>query len=162
VDGQWSEPAAVHHDGWKIAGCPVNGPAVTANKEQIAVVWFSARDDLPEVKLALSQDGGASFSAPVVVARETTNGRVGATWLASGNIALSWMNTRGDEAQLMLDLYDAGGNLLNQVQVAESKASRRSGFPVIASVGDDVYMTWTDIAGDAQVKVARIRFSADR
>jgi thiol-disulfide isomerase/thioredoxin len=161
VDGQWSEPVAVHHDGWKIAGCPVNGPAVIAQKKQVAVVWFSARDDSPEVKLAISRDGGASFSAPVVVAQETTNGRVGATWLASGNIALSWMNTLGDEAQLMLALYDPEGKLLDQVQVAESKASRRSGFPVIASVGDDVYMTWTDIAGDVQVKVARIRFSED-
>jgi hypothetical protein len=158
VDGQWSEPVAVHHDGWKIAGCPVNGPAVVAQKERVAVVWFSARDDSPEVKMALSSDGGATFSAPVMVAKETTNGRVGATWLASGNIALSWMVTRGEAAQLMLALYDADGKLLDRVLVAESQASRRSGFPVIGSVGDDVYMTWTDIAGDAQVKVARIRF----
>lgn len=158
VDGQWSEPVAVHHDGWKIAGCPVNGPAVVAQKERVAVVWFSARDDSPVVKMALSRDGGATFSAPVMVAKETTNGRVGATWLASGNIALSWMVTRGEAAQLMLALYDADGKLLDRVLVAESQASRRSGFPVIGSVGDDVYMTWTDIAGDAQVKVARIRF----
>lgn len=158
VDGHWTEPAAVHHDGWKIAGCPVNGPAVVAQKERVAVVWFSARDDSPEVKMALSRDSGATFSAPVMVAEETTNGRVGATFLASGNIALSWMDTRDDAAQLMLALYDADGNLLDQVQVAEGQASRRSGFPVISSVGDDVYMTWTDIAGDAQVKLARIRF----
>ncbi len=162
VDGQWSEPAAVHHDGWKIAGCPVNGPAVVARENRVAVAWFSARDDLPEVKLALSGDGGVTFSAPVVVAKETTNGRVGAAWLASGKIALSWMNTRGDAAQLMLALYDTDGNLVDQVQVAESNASRRSGFPVIASAGDNVYMTWTDISGDPQVKVARIRFSAAR
>lgn len=162
VEGQWSEPVAVHHDGWKIAGCPVNGPVVVARGERVAVVWFSAKDDSPEVKMALSGDGGAAFSAPVMVARESTNGRVGATWLASGNIALSWMNTRGDAAQLMLALFDVDGKMLEQIQVAESQASRRSGFPVIGSAGDDVYMTWTDIAGDAQVKVARIRFSADR
>jgi hypothetical protein len=160
VAGQWSEPVAVHHDGWKIAGCPVNGPAVAARENRVAVAWFSARDDSPEVKMALSGDGGATFSAPVMVASKTTNGRVGATWLASGKLALSWMNTRGDTAQLMLALYDADGKLLDQVQVAESQASRRSGFPVIGSVGDDVYMTWTDIAGDPQVKVAQIRFTS--
>src|SRR5690606_29255241 len=27
-DGAWGEPHAVHGDGWKIAACPVNGPAV--------------------------------------------------------------------------------------------------------------------------------------
>jgi hypothetical protein len=68
------------------------------------------------------------------------------------------MDTRGESAQLMLALYDVGGRLVDQVQVAESQASRRSGFPVIASAGDDVYMTWTDIAVEPQVKVARIRF----
>jgi hypothetical protein len=159
VDGQWSEPVAVHHDGWKIAGCPVNGPAVVARGEQVAVAWFSAADDVPEVKLALSSDGGASFSAPVMVAKETTSGRVGATFLASGNVAVSWMDIAGETAQLMLALYDADGNLLDRVQVAESQASRRSGFPVISSSGDDVYMTWTDISGDPQVRVARVRFA---
>jgi len=158
VNGEWTEPRAVHHDGWKIAGCPVNGPAVAALKDRVAVAWFSARDDSPEVKLALSGDGGASFSEPVMVAEGTTNGRVGLAFLASGNVALSWMDTRGESAQLMLALYDVGGRLVDQVQVAESQASRRSGFPVIASAGDDVYMTWTDIAVVPQVKVARIRF----
>lgn len=158
IDGHWSEPVAVYQDDWKIAGCPVNGPAVAARGEQLAVVWFSAKDDSPEVKLALSNDSGATFSAPVMVASETTNGRVGASFLASGKLALSWMDTRGDSAQLMLGLYDADGQLLDRVQVAEGQASRRSGFPVIASAVEDVYMTWTDIAGDSQVKVARIRF----
>jgi len=158
IDGQWSEPTAVHHDGWKIAGCPVNGPAMTAQGERLAVIWFSAKDDSAEVKLALSSDSGATFSAPVIVAKDTTNGRVGASYMASGNIALSWMDTRGDLAQLMLALYDPDGTLLDRVQVTESQASRRSGFPVITSSGDDVYMTWTDISRDSQVMVARIRF----
>ncbi len=158
IDGQWSEPMAVYHDGWQIAGCPVNGPAVTAQGEHVAVVWFSAKDDVPEVKLAVSNDSGATFSAPIMVAEETTNGRVGAAHLASGNIAVSWVDTRDDSAQLMLAMHGADGKLLDRVQVAETQASRRSGFPVITSSGDDVYITWTDIAGDAQVKVARVRF----
>ena len=28
VDGIWSDPALVSADGWEIAGCPVNGPAI--------------------------------------------------------------------------------------------------------------------------------------
>ncbi len=70
VAGQWSEPAAVYHDDWKIAGCPVNGPAVAARENRVVVAWFSARDDSPEVKLALSTDGGATFSEPVMVAKK--------------------------------------------------------------------------------------------
>ena len=31
VDGKWTAPAPVHRDGWMIAGCPTNGPAVAAS-----------------------------------------------------------------------------------------------------------------------------------
>ena len=158
LNDQWSEPKPVFHDGWTIAGCPVNGPAITANGEQVAVVWFSAKDDKPEVKLVVSGDSGATFSEPVIVSRGTTNGRVDVNYLASGHIALSWMDVQSDSAQIMLALYGADGSLLERVQVAQSHASRRSGFPVMTSTGDDVYITWTDIAGEPQVKVARVQF----
>ena len=162
IEGRWSRPVAVHHDGWKIAGCPVNGPSVAALGEQLAVVWFSAKNESPEVKLALSRDSGATFSTPLMVADETTIGRVGASYLSSGDIALSWMDARGDSARIMLALYDADGALLERVEVAKSRSSRRSGFPVITSLGDDVYVTWTDIEADAQVRVARGRFLEQR
>jgi thiol-disulfide isomerase/thioredoxin len=158
LDGKWSEPRAVFHDEWEIAGCPVNGPAVTASGEHVAVAWFSAKDDSPQVKLAVSTDSGATFSEPVKVATETTGGRVGAVHLESGNIAVSWLDIQAGSAQLMLALYSARGSLLDRVQVAETQASRRSGFPVITSLAEDIFMTWTDIAGDAQVKMARVRF----
>ncbi|MFT6643656.1 MAG: hypothetical protein ACJAX5_001288, partial [Patiriisocius sp.] len=40
----------------------------------------------------------------------------------------------------------------------KTSASRRSGFPVIVSHGDDVYLTWTDISSEPRVKVARVQF----
>jgi len=55
-------------------------------------------------------------------------------------------------------LYTAGGELMDKVQVASTKSSRRSGFPVITSSGNDVFITWTDISRGTQVKVARVRF----
>ncbi|MFT6518771.1 MAG: hypothetical protein ACJATP_002439, partial [Candidatus Azotimanducaceae bacterium] len=39
-----------------------------------------------------------------------------------------------------------------------TRASRRSGFPVLANVGDDLYLTWTDLTDGMQVKVAQINF----
>jgi len=40
-DGRWSAPAAVHADGWRIEGCPVNGPSVAASGRRVAVAWFT-------------------------------------------------------------------------------------------------------------------------
>jgi len=158
IDRHWSRPAAVHHDDWQIAGCPVNGPAVAARGRHVAVVWFSAKNEAPEVKLALSRDSGATFSEPVMISKDMPIGRVGAAYLDSGNIALSWMDTRGESARLMVALYDAEGRFLDSTQVADTSASPQSGFPVIASSGDEVYVAWTDVSGDPEVRVARIRF----
>ncbi|MFC4670617.1 exo-alpha-sialidase [Seohaeicola nanhaiensis] len=42
ADGEWTEPATIHNDGWEIAGCPVNGPAIDTMGDRISVVWFTA------------------------------------------------------------------------------------------------------------------------
>lgn len=80
------------------------------------------------VKLAISNDGGETFSAPTLVAEQNTNGRVGTTILESGNIAVSWMDTEKPRAKIMLTLYSAEAKLLENTQIATSNASRRSGF----------------------------------
>ena len=114
------------------------------------------------MQLVVSTDSGKSFSAPVLVASQTTNGRVGTTILESGDIAVSWMDTEGSDAKIMLTRFSAEGNLLETTQIADSKASRRSGFPIIDSVGNDVYVTWTDVSGAAQVKVARVIYGSSK
>jgi hypothetical protein len=111
------------------------------------------------VKLAISSDGGETFSAPTFVAEQNTNGRVGTTILESGNIAVSWMDTEEPRAKIMLTLYNAEAKLLENTQIATSSASRRSGFPVIVSAGNDVYVTWTQIGSAMQVRVARVIYS---
>lgn len=42
IDDAWTDPINVHPDGWEISGCPVNGPAVAAQGDRIAVAWFTA------------------------------------------------------------------------------------------------------------------------
>ena len=158
INGEWTEPQSMHDDNWQISGCPVNGPSVSANEEQVAVAWFTAKDDTPKVQLALSADSGDSFSSPIVVASPKTNGRVGTAILDSGEIVVSWMDTTEEDAVIMLSLFSAEGKLLDNYEVAKSSASRRSGFPIIEEVGNSVYVSWTDISSSPQVKVARLIF----
>ena len=156
LDGQWTEPRPVHEDNWQIAGCPVNGPSVSAKNEQVAVAWFTAKDDTPKVQLALSSDSGTSFTSPVLVASPETNGRVGTALLDSGKIIVSWIDTSSIEAKIMLSVFSSEAELLQQVEVANTSASRRSGFPIIESVGESVYVSWTDLSDSPQVRVARV------
>jgi len=39
--GAWSTPRVVHRDEWKIAGCPVNGPALAVSDSLVALAWFT-------------------------------------------------------------------------------------------------------------------------
>ena len=56
----------------------------------------------------------------------------------------------------MVAAYDARGTLLKKVQVAETSAARASGFPVITSNGNEVYMAWTETNEIPKVKTAKI------
>ncbi|MFT5101799.1 MAG: hypothetical protein ACI9HY_003935 [Planctomycetaceae bacterium] len=158
TDSGWSAPAPVYADNWEIAGCPVNGPAIASGNGLTAVAWFTAKDDVPTVNMALSTDDGERFGTPIVVAKDSTNGRVSIAILESGDVVVSWLDVEDAAAYLKLARYDPQGNLKESLIVAKTSASRRSGFPVIVSHGDDVYLTWTDISSEPRVKVARVQF----
>ena len=156
--GEWTKPRTIHDDKWQINGCPVNGPAVSAKDDQVAVAWFTAKEDTPKVQLALSSDSGDTFSEPIVIASPETNGRVDTAILKADAIAVSWIDITEAHAKIMLSLFSSQGVLLHTSVVAKTSASRRSGFPIIESVGDSVFVTWTDVGETPQVKVARLEF----
>ncbi|MDZ7806934.1 MAG: hypothetical protein U5K71_07445 [Gracilimonas sp.] len=41
VEDKWAEPKPIHNDNWQIAACPVNGPAIDAYQNTVAVAWFT-------------------------------------------------------------------------------------------------------------------------
>ncbi|MBO6759490.1 MAG: exo-alpha-sialidase, partial [Roseivirga sp.] len=70
----------------------------------------------------------------------------------------SWMDNADEKASIMLAEYDNSGALINKMTVAETTAERASGFPVITSNGDDVYMAWTQAGDQSMIKTAKINF----
>ena len=158
ADGRWTRPQPVYQDGWQVMGCPVNGPAVAARDETVAVVWFTGKDASPKVQLAVSSDSGETFSAPTLVAGPDTNGRVDTVILDSGEIVVSWIALTDSDASIMLSRFGADGIFTDTVDVATISPSRRSGFPVIDSIDNSVYVSWTDIGDLPRVRVARVTF----
>lgn len=159
VDGVWTEGRPVHDDGWEIAGCPVNGPAVAARGRTVAVAWFSAPDDEARVKVAFSQDAGATFGPPVVVDDGSPAGRVDVLLLGDGTALVSWLErTGGEGAEVRVRTVGPDGAVSGSVGLAASSAARASGFPRMAALpGGDVMIAWTDVAeARGRVQVARI------
>lgn len=156
-DGEtWSTPESLHDDGWQIAGCPVNGPAVGAQGRSVAAVWFTAADGKARVQAKRSTDGGATFGPAVAVDLGRPMGRLDLAMLSDASAVITWMEMKaGDnEAGIYARRLFPDGTLSPAMLVAPSTQARASGFPRIATRQDDrIVMSWTHEPGTRQVRV---------
>ncbi|MDH3270371.1 MAG: exo-alpha-sialidase [Gemmatimonadota bacterium] len=158
-DGAWTEGSPVHEDGWEIGGCPVNGPAVAARGTEVAVAWFTGAGNVARVKVAFSQDAGATFGEPIVVDDGNPEGRVDLLLGEDGSAYVSWLErTGGEAAEVRLRSVRPDGGASASAPLVRSSAGRPSGFPRMVARGEgDVILAWTDLEGAApQVRVARL------
>ena len=154
----WSEPQAVFDDHWEIAGCPVNGPAVAADDNRLAVAWFTRARDVPLVQLALSSDGGATFAAPIRVDAGNPLGRVDIAMTSGDKIWVSWLEMTERGVEIQLQRFSAETREAEVFTIAATSADRRSGFPRMAASNEKLFLAWTDIRGEAsQVRMVVIR-----
>lgn len=155
VDGQWTAPQPLHHDGWRIEACPVNGPALAAEGDRVAAAWFTAAQDSPRVYVAFSNDGGASFGAPVQVDEGAPLGRVDVVMLAGGEGALvSWLEGEG-EGRVLVRRVVPGSMLEPPLLVTRTSTARASGFPRMARAGRTLLFAWTEAGDPARLRTAR-------
>ena len=143
--GGWTPPQAVHADGWRMPGCPVNGPAVAARGHAVLVAWYTAAGEVPRVRLALSRDSGAHFAAPRDLDRGEVSGRVDVLAHPDGGWWASWLGQGQDGARLWLARFDAGLTEIARAPVAALPRGHGTGFPRLAAARDGVYVVWTDI-----------------
>ena len=156
VDGKWTAPAPVARDGWRIGGCPTNGPAVAAAGNRAAVAWFTAAGDHPRVQVAFSADAGASFSAPIRVDGGQPVGWTDVLLLDDGRALVSWLERTGEgtgEVRLRV-VGDTAAT--TPIVVASATSGRTTGIPMIARAGNAVLVAWRD----GRVKTARVPLSA--
>jgi hypothetical protein len=143
IQGEWTAPRRVHEDEWQVNFCPVNGPAIVADGESVAVAWFSGARDTARVQVAFSTDAGTTFGPAIRVDEGAPAGRVGVQWI--GNDALvSWLErSSGDTAFVKVRRVSRDGTVGDAVTVSTSSGSRSSGFPRMVRAGDGVILAWT-------------------
>ncbi|MDN5205354.1 sialidase family protein [Fulvivirgaceae bacterium BMA10] len=151
VNGNWTEPKSVYADGWKISGCPVNGPKVASIENKLAVAWFSAANSKPTVKIAFSPDNGETFSDPVRIDDGHPLGRVDLVMLRDGSVMISWLETENDETVIKVRKVNSDGNKEASIKIANTSSSRASGFPQMALSDNHLYFAWTNVEGDSTV-----------
>ena len=158
VDGEWQSLQALPADNWTIEACPINGPAIAADGNDVVAAWFSAPDDEPMVRFARSSDGGATFGDAVDVDTEGSFGYVDVELLANGDGVVSWLRSSGDDLALVTRRISESGELHPVEEVTIVDLSRPLDFPQMMSAGDRLVFLWTDYTSGSDVKTGIGRY----
>ena len=152
VDGAWQEPVPAGVDNWEIEGCPVNGPAIAAAGERVAVAWFTAAGDKPRVRFASSTDGAATFAPAIDLDGAGSFGQVGIVLGDDGTAKVSWWRAaQGGGTDLVLRAVAPDGSAGATRVLAHSNAVQPVDVPQLVKVGDGVLAAWTSTDDDATV-----------
>jgi len=152
ASNEYRSGAILHEDGWTIAGCPVNGPALDARGTDVAAAWFTGTPDRTGVWVAFSSDAGATFDAPIQVDGDGAIGRVDLVLLPDGSAAISWIRSHDEGGNVMLRTMGRDGAAPPARKIVPIEGSRRSGIPRIATMPgnpDDLLVTWTGVQDGA-------------
>ncbi len=159
VNGAWQPGRTIAADNWEIAACPVNGPAIVAGGQFVAVAWFTSAAT-PTVRVSTSIDSGETFSKPVDVIVGDTLGRVGLAQLDRGDVAVSWLRSEGNKSTTVLVRRVARDGSLGPVVTVATEAASLA-VPQIARIRDQLVFAWTETHdGDPSIASARLPFTA--
>lgn len=154
--GIWQAGRAVANDNWEISGCPVNGPAIDALGDQVAVAWFTAAAGRSRVRMAWSVDAGVTFSNPYDIDIDRAIGRVDVALISDTEAVVSWLR-RGfsSQGEIVVRRVSSAGALGAVQVIAETTGGRPSGFPQMVRSGDDLIFAWTNTLAE-RVQTARL------
>lgn len=163
AQAKWSAPVRLHDDGWKINGCPTEGPSLAVQGRVAAATWLTRAQERPRLQLAVSSNEGATFSKPVRVDEGNPLGRPMLTPLGKEEFALVWLEKNAGQpanasekgspsakpeatfgAQVRLRRILSNGQFGPSVVIANVPAARTSGFPKVIQAGATLLVVWRD------------------
>lgn len=157
----FSDPVRVSDDGWQIAGCPDDGPALAVDATgAVHVVWPTVIAG-PEPEGALfyaRSDDGRTFT-PRMRVPALGGAKPGRPYIAvgSGAIAIAWDELRGGKrvAAVRTLRRRSGGQLSADVPVILGEGA--AAYPVLAPVAGGVVAAWTSgPAESSRIAVRRL------
>ncbi|MGG6461649.1 sialidase family protein [Solilutibacter silvestris] len=152
--GRWSTPANVHADGWVLKGCPMNGPAIAAKDDAVAVAWYTGIGDVQALRVAYSLDGGRKFGAPVELSRNPRLQGRASTALIGNGTWVTWLDDESGAAVLKLARIDFNArNPAIESMTLHTLAGRDrgAGYSRLAAADGKLYVLWSDVAADRPV-----------
>jgi hypothetical protein len=153
---QWTASTTIHPDHWKIAACPVNGPAAAVDDRGMAVIWPTFDVDRLSVR---ARRVGASEPPVLLEDSKAALGRPDIARWAGGFLA-TWIG-EDRKAQPVLRLVRLDADLVphDHIDVATLPPGRGTGMPKLASLSGVAVLLWTepDPALGREARAGRIR-----
>ncbi len=158
----WRNRGIAAADGWHIDGCPVNGPALAANGNALALAWYTVANDEPAIRIARSTDRGVSFFETALILSGTPLGRTDIVLLDDARLIVSWVEkTTSGRVAVFAQEYGVHGKPGPRIEVTELAADRSGGFPQMIRLGNRLVFAWTDSTGEqTAVRTGSIAVSA--
>jgi hypothetical protein len=151
--GQWSPGTSVHNDGWRIEACPINGPSISARGNNVAVGWFTGKDNQGKAFVGFSNDGGKTFGAPTRVDDASSQGRLAVQLLEDGSAAVMWVENANGHSQLEFRTVAPTGQRSAPITISKTAG----GVPRLSYDGKDLLFSWTEgKEGASQIRTARV------
>jgi BNR repeat protein len=157
--GHWQPSHPVHRDGWHINACPVNGPALASRGNEVVAAWFTGAEEPGAVRVAFSEDGGATFEPPITIDSlhegHKPMGRPALTLLSPGEALISWVRHSMSGGELVAARLHAKGVPTPPLIIA-SAASQGLGYPRMQSLSGSVFLSWGGAGETKEISTAVI------
>ncbi len=142
-NSKWRSAGIVHPDNWKIAGCPVNGPAIAQNAGNTLVVWATMQGEHLSVRARTLAGKPGEFLTLETGAGVL--GRVDAAPWGKSNWLVSWLGSAtAGRATLYLAELDPTLKIVRQQALLDLPAARNIGMPRLATLdGKHAVLLWT-------------------
>ena len=151
----WSKPTTLRDDGWKIAACPVNGPAADSLGSTLAVSWFTAAEGIARVFARISVDAGTTFTAPVQIDLGRPIGRLETVALPDRSAVFLWLEMKSEKnaAGLYARRLFPDGRLSAPQLLTTTTQARTGGFPRAAlRLDGSLVISFTQTGDSPQVR----------
>tara|TARA_B100000767_G_C19777663_1_gene543690 strand:+ start:7235 stop:8434 length:1200 start_codon:yes stop_codon:yes gene_type:complete len=159
INGIWETPSPVYNDGWIINGCPVNGPKVAVNSNNLAVSWFTVSNEKPIVNLSFSKTNGDSFETPIKINDSDAIGRVDVAFLNDKEVIVSYMEGDDIGTFLRIKKVSIDGMVSAPITISKIDGGRNTGVPQLEILDNEIFIVWT-IFVDGMNQLKSIKLSA--
>jgi len=151
----FAPPVRVAEDNWKLEGCPDSGPAVIRAGSRVYVAWLTeATRARSGVRLAWTDDGGRTFSLPVMASTKTLDSNHPAFALeGDGHVLLSfqardpWQKGGWTPPRPYAVEIDQHGDLSDPMLIAGGTMPVE--FPTVTTGNAGrIFFAWTESTGE--------------